>query len=185
MRGAGSGERVTPGASAVLPLFAAEVRVVNDLALACARESPDFQLLRATEGQSVLLLVPVDANKVAEVNLLSRQKVCQRIDHMTFDGALQVPRSVALIRALLQQELTPGIRDAEQKNCPLAVFQDALLHLAELRFSSTFSSCSRLKWMNTTTLSSRFMNSGENLRRAASTAVRFDLFTRSRLQVSR
>src|SRR5260370_40482021 len=50
----------------------------------------------AAEGQTILLLVPIDANEVAKVNLLGRQQVRQWIHNVAFDGALDVPRTVAL-----------------------------------------------------------------------------------------
>src|ERR1700687_6171081 len=55
----------------------------------------------ADEGQAALLLVPIDANEVAKVNLLGCQKVRQWMHAMAFDRALEVPRAVALVRAFL------------------------------------------------------------------------------------
>src|SRR6266700_5143002 len=64
------------------------------LRLACG----DCQVLTlADEGQTVLLLVPINADEVTEVNLLGRQQVRQWVYHVTFDGALKVPRAVALV----------------------------------------------------------------------------------------
>src|SRR5260370_13939245 len=69
----------------------------------------------AGEGQAVLLLVPIDANEVAEVNLLGRQQVRQWIHDMAFDGALEVPRAVALVRSFLQEEVAACVGHAEQE----------------------------------------------------------------------
>src|SRR5882757_4386299 len=52
---------------------------------------------------------------------------------MAFDGALEVPRTVALVRAFLQEEVAAGIGYPEQE-LPLSGFQNALLHLAQLDF---------------------------------------------------
>src|SRR5216684_1998857 len=52
---------------------------------------------------------------------------------MAFDGALEVPRTVALVRAFLQEEVAAGIGYPEQE-LPLGGFQNALLHLAQLDF---------------------------------------------------
>ena len=56
--------------------------------------------------------------------------------------------------------------------------KDALLH-HPCSISRICSRCSDLRVLNTTTLSIRFMNSGENLRRAASCAVRVILSSRA------
>src|SRR5260370_7191952 len=96
----------------------------------------DRQILTlADEGQAVLLSGPIDANEVAEVNLLGRQQVRQRIYDMAFNGALEVPRTVALVRAFLQEEVAAGIGYPEQE-LPLGGFQNALLHLAQLDFEN-------------------------------------------------
>src|SRR5207253_7406973 len=81
----------------------------------------------ADKGQAVLLLVPIDANEVAKVNLLGRQQVRQRIYDVAFDGSLEVPCTVALVRAFLEEEVPAGIGHAEQE-LPLGSFQNALLH---------------------------------------------------------
>src|SRR5467141_885354 len=52
---------------------------------------------------------------------------------MAFNGALEVPRTVALVRAFLQEEVAAGIGYPEQE-LPLGGFQNALLHLAQLDF---------------------------------------------------
>ncbi len=57
------------------------------------------------------------------------------------------------------------------KNCPRGVSSTRRC-TSPSSISSMSSSCSSRSGWNTTTLSRRFMNSGENLRRAASTAVR-------------
>src|SRR5258708_33015948 len=87
----------------------------------------------ANEGQAVLLLIPVDANEVTEVNLFGGQQVCQWINHVAFDGALEVPRTVALVCAFPQEEVPAWIRHAEQE-LPLGSLQNSLLNLAQLDF---------------------------------------------------
>ena len=67
------------------------------------------------------------------MNLLGCQQVRQWIHHVAFDGALEVPCAVALVRAFLQEELAAGVGHAEQE-LTLGGFQNALLHLAQLDF---------------------------------------------------
>src|SRR3989442_2803928 len=50
---------------------------------------------------------------------------------MTFDGALQMPCPVALVRPFLQQEVASRRGHAEEK-LPLGRIQNPLLHLAQL-----------------------------------------------------
>src|SRR6267154_1524862 len=87
----------------------------------------------ADKGQAVLLLIPVDANQVTQVDLLGGQQVCQWINHVALDGALEVPRTVALVCAFLQEEVPARIRHAEQE-LPLGSRQNSLLNLAQLDF---------------------------------------------------
>src|SRR5258706_983732 len=87
----------------------------------------------ADERQAVLLLIPVDADEVAQVDLLGGQQVCQWINHVALDGTLEVPRTVALVCAFLQEEVPARIRHAEQK-LPLGSLQNSLLNLAQLDF---------------------------------------------------
>src|SRR6266581_9805899 len=55
----------------------------------------------------------------------------QRIDHMPFDGPFQVSCAVALVRTLLQKEIST-IRGHSEKKLSLSGIQDALLHLTQL-----------------------------------------------------
>src|SRR5882762_3728179 len=89
----------------------------------------------ADEGQAVLLLVPINANQVTEVNLLGRQQVRQRIDNVAFDGTFQVSCSIALVRSFLQQEVAAAVCHAKQE-LSLGGFQHTLLYLAQLDFEN-------------------------------------------------
>src|SRR5260370_8276478 len=116
---------------------AGRVRGLAALCGSCARRNNRFCLAGwdcqvftlANEGQAVLLLIPVDANEVTEVNLFGGQQVCQWINHVPLDGALQVPRTVALVRAFLQEEVPPRLRHAEQ-DLPLPSLQNAPSNLS-------------------------------------------------------
>jgi len=74
--------------------------------------------------------LPVDADHVAEANLLGGEKIGHRIDDVAFDGALQVASAVALVGAFLQQEIAAIGGDAE-KELALGGFEDALLNHGE------------------------------------------------------
>src|SRR6267154_1626736 len=87
----------------------------------------------ADEGQAVLLLIPVDADQVTQVDLFGCQEVCQWINHVALDGAFEVPRTVALVCAFLQEEVPARIRHAEQE-LPLGSLENSLLYLAQLDF---------------------------------------------------
>ena len=80
------------------------------------------------EREAILLFVPVDANQVAKVNLFGGQQVGQGIDHVAFDGALQVPCAIPLVGAFLKKELTARRSHAE-KELAFGGFQNTLLHL--------------------------------------------------------
>src|SRR5271157_1782144 len=87
--------------------------------------------LLANKGQFLVLAVPIDAHEVADAHLLRRKQVSQRIDDVALDGALQMARTVALVRAFLQEEVAAGISDAKEEFAVGGV-QDALLDHAEL-----------------------------------------------------
>ena len=63
------------------------------------------------------------------MHLLGGQQIRQRIDHVAFDGALQVACAITLVRAFLKQEVPASRRHAEEE-LPLGRFQNPLLHLA-------------------------------------------------------
>src|ERR1700681_5103408 len=83
----------------------------------------------ANEDQVIPVAIPIDAQEVAQVNLLGSQKISQRINYVPFDSPLQVPCAIALVRAFLQQELFARAGDAEQK-LALGRFQHPLLDLS-------------------------------------------------------
>src|SRR6266568_976292 len=72
-------------------------------------------LALADEGQAVVRFVPVDAYQVAQIHLIGREKISQRVDHVALDGPLQVARAVAMVRAFLQKEFSSGRSHAEKK----------------------------------------------------------------------
>src|SRR5262245_52293548 len=69
----------------------------------------------AIEGKILGFTVPVNANQVPNFHLLGGQEVGERIDDVAFDGAFQVPRSVTLVRALLQQKVPRRTGHPEQE----------------------------------------------------------------------
>src|SRR5262249_33340801 len=89
------------------------------------------------EGKAVLALVPVDANQIAEMNLLGGQQIRQRIDNVAFNGALQMACAVALIGAFLKQEILTLVGDAE-KELALGGLKHTLLHLAKFDVENFF-----------------------------------------------
>src|ERR1700722_1691641 len=62
----------------------------------------------ADESQAVVLAVPIDANEVPKVDLFGSQQISQRVDHVAFDGPLQVSCTVALVGSFLEQEFPAG-----------------------------------------------------------------------------
>ena len=56
----------------------------------------------ARKGQASFFFVEIDADQIADVNLFCGQKIGEGINDVALDGAFQVTRSVALVRALRQ-----------------------------------------------------------------------------------
>ena len=79
----------------------------------------------------MVFLVPIDADQVAELHLLGRQQVRQRVHHVPLDRPLQMPRSIPLVRPLLQQKLPTPSRHPKQK-LPLRRLQHTPLHHPQL-----------------------------------------------------
>ena len=86
------------------------------------------------------------------------------------------------IRSVLQQILLHGRGTAEDELVVARRLQNALLHHAKFDLQDLLQVFAPQR-AEDTTLSMRFMNSGENLRRAASTAVR-SIFSSSLLSSS-
>src|SRR6516162_5888311 len=89
------------------------------------------------EHQSILIIGPVDADKVAKMHLLSGQQVGKRVDYMPLDSALQVPRAITLIRPMLNQKLPTRVRYTEEE-LHFGCFQNSMLQLGELDLQDFF-----------------------------------------------
>src|ERR1700746_3620234 len=96
---AGSGYRVVPGTR------------WDDRLLLPGGDSQVFAF--ADEAEAALFFIPVDADEIAGVHLFSGQQIGERIDHVTFNSTLQVPRTIAPIRAFLQKEVAACVGHAE------------------------------------------------------------------------
>src|SRR5581483_274178 len=99
------------------------------------RHSQVFSLSR--ECQASQLLVPINADQVAEVDLFGRQQVRQRVHYVPLKRPLQVPRPVPLVRPFLQQEIPCRRRHPKQKLPPRRL-QYPLLHLPQLDLQYLF-----------------------------------------------
>ena len=69
----------------------------------------------ANEREQVVTLVPIDTHQVAQVDLIGSQQVGQRIDDVSLYGALQMPGTVALVRAFPQKKVASGLCYTEEK----------------------------------------------------------------------
>ena len=67
------------------------------------------------EAQALLLRLPINANQVAETDLIGCQQIGHGIDNVAFDGALQVASAVTLIGTLLQDEVAGGGSHTKQE----------------------------------------------------------------------
>ena len=91
----------------------------------------------AGEIKVVLVAIPIDADEVAEMDLFGGQKIGHGVDDVALDGTLEVTRAVALVRALLQEEITALFGNAE-KELAFGGFEDALLHHGQLDIENLF-----------------------------------------------
>ena len=98
-----------------------------------------------------------------DIHLVGGQQICQRINNVAFDGALQVPRPVALVGSLLQQEFPAGRRHTEQKLARSRVQDSFSSRTWPSSISRTASNSACFNGWKTTILSRRFMNSGDKL----------------------
>src|SRR5205085_7031813 len=122
-------------------------------------------------GKGELAILHVNTDKVAELDLSGGHQISQWKNNVLFNGPLQMT--------------APYFRSVPSSSRNLFTFcvqlnTNWLLPVAcRMRcctmpnsISSICSRCSDFRVLKTTILSMRFMNSGENLRRAASWAVR-------------
>src|SRR5271165_2582848 len=121
------------------------------------------------KGQLLFAWMPIDQKNIPRAHLRGGEQPRNRADYVALDGALQVACSISLVGALLQQELPSSFVIRNWKG--LVAQSNKRFCTCPNSISSTSSSSSRFNGWNTTTLSKRFINSGENFRRAASTAV--------------
>ena len=56
----------------------------------------------AYERQAVLDVIPIDADQVAKMYLIRGKQIGKWIDNMTLNGPLEMPRTIALVRAFLK-----------------------------------------------------------------------------------
>jgi len=137
----------------------------------------------ADEGQTVLLLCYQSMQTSRRGELAPWPKVAQWIHHVAFESPRFRCRSLRSAWSVLPAAGSRGRIVTRNRNCPLVCFQNALLNLAQLISRARSPACSRLN-DGTPPLSRRFMNIRlKTCGRAASTAVTFDLFMRSRQQV--
>ena len=65
------------------------------------------------EGKLLVNAVPIDTHQIADADLLSCQKIRQRVNDVSLNGALQVPCAIALIGSFRQKEIASGGCNAE------------------------------------------------------------------------
>ena len=61
------------------------------------------------------------------MHLVSRQEIGHRVDHMAFNSALEMSRTVALVGTFLEKEIAASFGHAE-KELAFGGFQDTLLN---------------------------------------------------------
>jgi len=91
----------------------------------------------AYESKFFVNPVPIDTDEVAHAHLLGGQKVGQRVNEKTLYGALEMTGTVPLVCAFAEQEVTPGLGDAEEE-LACGCVQDALLDEAEFDVEDGF-----------------------------------------------
>jgi hypothetical protein len=81
--------------------------------------------------------VPIDADEVAEIDLLGRQQVGQRVYEEALNGAFEVASTVPLVSTFLEEEIAAGVGDAEKELVGGGI-ENALLDEAEFDVEDGF-----------------------------------------------
>ena len=71
----------------------------------CRFDAPSWHrqiLAFANESQAALAAIPVDADQVAEMHLISGKQIGKWIDNMALNGTLEMPSTIALVRTFLK-----------------------------------------------------------------------------------